>query len=405
MTSQAPEIKLLAPYRKLDNKNRYTVVTGGRGSAKSFHVSLRLLFMTYMPNEVILFTRYTLRAAEISIIPEFREKIEMMGLLPHFDITQDEVVNRTTGSKIIFRGIKTSSGNQTANLKSITGLSCWVLDEAEELVDENIFDTISNSVRAKGRSNKIYIVMNPSHTQHWVYKKFFKNGDYPNTTYIHTTYLQNLGNLDDSFINDAKHLKDADPKKYAHKLLGEWEGTDDKVFPNGYKTYEEEPTDFDWEILGGDFGYSTGNTAVVRLRKKGNDLYIRQFIFQKGMSLSSISKELEKLGLIDVRSVWDSADKSKIVDLRLLDADAVAAKKGFVFVRLEKIKRFNVLVHIDSKQVQEEMDEAVWEKDSNGEYKRNSYDHLIMYEDSPKKDDCLDAIGYALSYFYDMTGL
>ena len=81
-------------------------------------------------------------SAELSIIPEFKEKIELLNLVDVFDINRKEITNTVTDSKIIFRGIKTSSGNQTANLKSLQGISTWVLDEAEEMVDENEFDTI-----------------------------------------------------------------------------------------------------------------------------------------------------------------------------------------------------------------------------------------------------------------------
>jgi hypothetical protein len=75
-------------------------------------------------------------SAQTSIIPEFIEKIDMMGVAEDFRITKDEIINLTTGSSIIFKGIRTSSGNQTAALKSLNGVTTFVLDEAEELVDE-----------------------------------------------------------------------------------------------------------------------------------------------------------------------------------------------------------------------------------------------------------------------------
>ena len=94
--------------------------------------------LTFEAGHTILFTRYTLTSAYISIIPEFIEKLEQFGsdVIQHFHITKDEIINKQTGSKIIFRGIKTSSGDQTANLKSLQGITTWVVDEAEELTDE-----------------------------------------------------------------------------------------------------------------------------------------------------------------------------------------------------------------------------------------------------------------------------
>ena len=61
----------------------------------------------------------------------------------------------------MFRGIKTSSGNQTAKLKSIQGITTFVCDEAEEWTNEEEFDKIMLSIRLGGleilgRSVKVY---------------------------------------------------------------------------------------------------------------------------------------------------------------------------------------------------------------------------------------------------------
>ena len=94
------------------NDSRYFVLTGGRGSMKSFSVTTFLLLLTYENEQTILFTRYTLTSADISIIPEFIEKIELANLESDFAITKNEIINLKTGSKILFKGIKTSSGTQ-----------------------------------------------------------------------------------------------------------------------------------------------------------------------------------------------------------------------------------------------------------------------------------------------------
>ena len=126
--------------------SRYFVVTGGRGSGKSFAVTVFLTLLTMSKNIRVLFTRFTMVSAHLSIIPEFLEKIGLLGFDEVFSINKAEVVNTSNQSDILFRGIRTSAGNQTASLKSLQGISTWVLDEAEELVDENIFDTIDLSI-------------------------------------------------------------------------------------------------------------------------------------------------------------------------------------------------------------------------------------------------------------------
>ena len=201
---------------------RYFLLTGGRGSAKSFHVSTFLLNLTYEKGHTILFTRYTMIAAHISIIPEFLEKIDILNKHADFEITKTDITNKATGSKILFRGIKTSSGNQTANLKSIQGVTTWVLDEAEELTEENTFNTIDLSIRHKSLPNRVIMVMNPSHRTHFIYKRWFEGGRQPDTTYIHTSYRDNIDNLSQSFIDQAAKTKAINEERYNHLFLGHW---------------------------------------------------------------------------------------------------------------------------------------------------------------------------------------
>jgi hypothetical protein len=217
-------IKLLDKYQPLfyeEPKNRYFLITGGRGSGKSWTLSLFLLNLTYEEGHVILFTRWTLTSAFISIIPEFIDKIDLMNKAEDFEITQSEIINKATGSKILFRGIKTSQGTATANLKSIAGVTTFILDEAEELIDEDVFDRIDLSIRAVNKPNRVILVMNPSYKSHWIYSRFVKNPR-NDTSYIHTTYLDNQNNLSPSFVAQAERTRTENLHRYNHLFLGHW---------------------------------------------------------------------------------------------------------------------------------------------------------------------------------------
>lgn len=206
-------------------------------------------------DRTILFLRQTMTSAYISIINEFNEKLEILGIEDQFHINKTEIEHKTTGSRILFRGITTGSKNNTANLKSINGVSVLVVDEAEELTDEATFDRIDLSVRKQGVVNKVILVMNPSRVDSWIYKRFFKDagisggwsGSTNDCTYIHTTYLDNIDNLDDSFIEQLERLKETNLKKYNHLVLGEWSDgdsdfalwTDDLI--NGLRVNDKPP--------------------------------------------------------------------------------------------------------------------------------------------------------------------
>jgi PBSX family phage terminase large subunit len=217
-------IELLDKYQPLfvdPPDTRYFLVTGSRGSGKSYTVTLFLLNLTYEEGHVILFTRWTLTSAFISIIPEFIDKIELMNKEKDFEITQSEIINKVTGSKILFRGIKTSQGTATANLKSIAGVTTFILDESEELMDEDVFDRIDLSIRAVNKPNRVILVMNPSYKSHWIYSRFVKQPR-NDTSYIHTTYLDNVQNLSQSFVDQAERVKQENLHRYEHLFLGKW---------------------------------------------------------------------------------------------------------------------------------------------------------------------------------------
>jgi phage terminase large subunit len=212
------------------NDTRYFIVTGGRGSGKSYAVGTFIENLLFQQGHKVLFTRYTLTAASKSIIPEFVEKIDVQGHNNVFDVTNNSIKNIASGSEIIFSGIKTSSGNQTANLKSLQGVTTWVLDEAEELDSPEVFDKIDLSVREKQIQNRVILILNPALREHWIYKRFFLdanvdenfNGVKGDVTYIHSTYLDNKTNLHESFIKRAEQMKAHDYQLYVHVMLGSW---------------------------------------------------------------------------------------------------------------------------------------------------------------------------------------
>lgn len=210
---------------------RYHIIVGGRGSGKSFSVNTFLcLLLAIEGNQKILFLRKTLTSAYLSIIPEFQEKIQLLKLEHVFEITKTEIINKRNGNVIYFRGIQTGSKDNTANLKSLQGINTLVIDEAEELTEEDIFDRIDLSVRQKGVQNRVIVIMNPAKKQHFVYKRFFApdnipdgfNGVVGNVNYIHTTYEDNLENLDQGFIDQIERLKATNTKKFKHVVLGYW---------------------------------------------------------------------------------------------------------------------------------------------------------------------------------------
>jgi phage terminase large subunit len=392
-------ITLLTPYKRLESKKRYKVVTGGRGSAKSFHISLRLLFLTYNKDEVILFTRYSMVSANDSIIPEFKQKIELLGCEDDFEVTKRDIVNKRTGSRILFRGINTSSGNQTAKLKSIQGLTRWVNDESEEMPFESDFNKIDQSIRVAGKDNEVILVLNPSDTEHWIYKKWFEGGERDDTEYIHTTYLDNLANLSDSFIAIAERMKIEDPAKHAKDYLGKWQGVADAVFEEGYNIYENE-VEGEWTIFGGDFGFTDDPTTNIQVTKVGKRIYLKEKLWAKGLDNPAIAKCIKDNGDDSEVHIFDSSEPKSIKELRTENINVYGAKKGpdSVIYGIQKIKQFEVFIHKDSKNLQREWGVYKYMRDPRtGDFVRNKKGQRVPED---KNNHGIDPVRYVLTYFY-----
>ena len=356
---------------------RYHIVTGGRGSGKSFAVTLFLVLLTEQKNEVILFTRYTLTSAHISIIPEFLNMIELLGWEDRFTITKDTVTNNKTGSKILFKGLKTSSGTQTANLKSLSGVTCWVLDEAEELVDETVFDKIDLSVRSKNSQNRVIMILNPTTSEHFIYKRWFEQGEKDNTCYIHTTYLDNKENLDNSILFEIEQMKLNNPKKYEHVILGGWLDKAEGVIFDNWKIGE-----FDHSLpvmYGMDFGFSNDPTTLVAvaINWKAKKLYAKLLHYDKDKGTSdvvNICKQVPPNALI----IADSAEPRLISDVRMTGVNITPCVKGqgSVLAGISLLSDFELIIDKDSYKLHKELNNYVW-SDRKSKTPIDAFNHAI----------------------------
>jgi len=141
---------------------RYYQVYGGRGSGKSFTVAIATVQLTYSEyNHKILYLRQTMVTVEDSTIADIRLAIVTLGLQNDFREKKGLITNIRTGSTISFKGIR-SSGNQTAKLKSLSGVTTLVIEEAEEVESFDEFSKIDESIRVKGKPLKIILIYNPT---------------------------------------------------------------------------------------------------------------------------------------------------------------------------------------------------------------------------------------------------
>ena len=374
--------------------SRYYIVSGGRGSGKSFSVNALLVMLTYEAGHTILFTRYTLTSAYISIIPEFIDKLEQFGSIHDFHITKDEILNKKTGSKIIFRGIKTSSGDQTANLKSLQGITTWVVDEAEELTDENKFDTIDLSVRQQGNQNRVILILNPTTKEHFIYTRFFEdrgvqegsNITKDNTTYIHTTYMDNIENLSKSYIEQIAQMRERRPEKYKQQMLGSWLNKAEGVIFDNWTIGEFKRSSV--SVWGQDYGFAADPSTLVEcnINTSSKTICLKECFYLQRLTTSQIAElnlKHSKGGLI----IGDSAEPRLLSEIKAKGSNVKPSIKGqgSVTYGISLLQDYDLVVTPDSTNLIKELNNYCWlEKKSNTPV--DKWNHII------------DAIRYAVGY-------
>ena len=374
-----------------------TLITGGRGSAKSFNVGTFIERLSFESGHKMLYSRYTMTSADISVIPEFQEKIDLEGTNDFFDLTKKDIINTFSDSVIMFRGIRTSSGNQTAKLKSIQGLTTFVCDEAEEWNSEEDFDKLVLSIRQKGIQNRVIIIMNPTDSNHFIYKKYIEKthklieidgvqvqiSTHPNVLHIHTTYLDNIENLSPQFIQEMERMKEEEPEKYAHVAIGRWSDVAEGAIFKRFEIVDSIPDYAKKRGVGLDFGYSNDPSAAIECALIDNDLYLDELFYRTRMLSGDISDSLKPFRL---KVISESADPGLIQEISNsgiliypVDKSNINSKSS-ILAGIDKMLELNLKVTRRSYNLLYELRKYTWDKDKDGNYINkpiDKYNHAL----------------------------
>lgn len=383
------------------SKKRYFLLTGGRGSLKSSSVHDFIARLTYQRGHGILFTRYTMSSAELSIIPEFRIVLQRLGNEDDFHITKQIVTNKRTGSFIYFSGIKTASADHTGKLKSIAGITTWIIEEGEDFNDQKVFNTIDDSIRTTEHQNRVIWIQNPTTKEHFIYKwlieKQSKQIDVHgfNVTvsanelveHIHTTYhiAEGLGYLAKDWIAKAELAKSAVLEKinqvkiswtkspealkfeinkiwhssfYYYNYIGGWlERAEGTIFENWIEGKFDNSLSYDYGL---DYGYvhplALTKVAVDHRKKK---IYIKQVIYE-----SFLDDVIGRLKFHEIKRndliVCDTNEPRTTERIRQAGFNIQEAHKQLVAEDIREIKGYLIVVDPDSNDLKKELNNYVW---------------------------------------------
>lgn len=340
-------------------------------------------------------------SAEKSIIPEFKIVADRLGVTSEFRITKNVITHINTGSFIYFSGIKTSSGDQTANLKSIAGITTWVIEEGEDFNKEDIFEKIDDSIRTTNRQNRVIFIMNPTVREHFIYPKWLSNqqqiriDDYdvtvsaePGVTHIHTTYhiAKEQGYLSAGWLEKAdqhrikaEQAEDKYQTHYYYNYIGGWKERADGAIFTDWQFGE-----FDQSLpyaYGLDFGFEPDPSALIKVAidEKRKVVYLEEELYQTRLDSDALQAAIKaRIRRSKDMIVADSANKREIQDLSKSGLNIIPAKKGPDSVRfgLRAMLGYQIIVSPNSTNLKKELSNYVW-NDRKSDTPVDEYNHLI----------------------------
>ena len=323
-----------------NDKSRYRVCKGGKGSKKSTTTALNLIYriMKY-PGSNALVVRAVMQTHRDSTFAALSWAQNRLGVshLWKNSVSPMQMIYKPTGQKIIFRGF-----DDVLKLASTTvevGYLNFVwIEEAYEISSEADFDKLDLSVPRgavpDGMFKQTTLTFNPWSAEHWLKGRFFDT-EKPDVSTYSTTYLCNE-HLDSTDIAVFERMKETNYRKFSVAGLGEWGVADGLVYENyeikafevaelGIKRDENGKTleDESWKFrsfFGLDYGYTNDPTAFIAMAVNPIEktLYIYDEFYQLKMLNSDIAREIRRRGYAKERIRADAAEPKSNDDLRRL---------------------------------------------------------------------------------------
>jgi phage terminase large subunit len=380
---------------------RYIHIWGGRAAGRSHFATDYALFLITQPAYFRgAFLRHVFGDIRESLFQDFKDRIEASSFdEADFDINESKlsIVYRPTGNSIISKGFKKSAGNRSAKLKSLAGLTHVFIEEADENEEDDV-NKLDDSIRTNKIENiQVIFLYNPPSKNHWIIKRFFRLIDCglrlpdgkpapyyravpiasPDVLAIHTTYLDNIENLNEKTV--AKYNAYGTPghqfynqEYYYRDVLGlVSEGARGRIYrdwkPVTNAFFESLPYP---SYYGLDFGYSSDPVAMVEIKSHNNRNFFRELIYEPGLTNPQLARLMVSRGVKRKAPIYaDSAEPKSIQELRDLGFNVLEADKGpdSVLYGIKMVASMENFITEGSANLWAENEEYRWALDANKE--------------------------------------
>lgn len=216
-----PIPKLACLYdREFVDQYEYFLLHGGRGGGKTEELASKSIITTFEDPHHWLCTREIQNSIEDSVKATIEEWIDKMGVRRYFASTKTEIVNRVTGAKYLFKGMK--AGTERDTIKSLKGVKYVWYEEAQGMTEES-WEKLNPTIRIDGR--KLFFSFNPEEADAPI-EKIREFGD--KVCAIEINYMDNPY-LPQVLLDQAMLMKELYPELYKHVWLGQHKTTNEAM--------------------------------------------------------------------------------------------------------------------------------------------------------------------------------
>ena len=290
--------------RAVTEHKRGAILEGGSRSGKTWSsVDFIIILSYYYPGSVINIVKETYNGFKTTLYDDFRQRLNQWPKLSKYNTF--EHVKEISSFKIGTTKINFLGADQPQKFHG-AGCDFFYINEALP-IQQAIFDQLEMRCRRFW-----WMDFNPSVTDHWIFNKLSKRDD---VTFVHSTMLDNpyIGKWEKkkilSYEPTPENIANGTADDYMWKVygLGQRSSPQGLVF-NNVTWIDEFPTDIERISYGLDFGFTNSPTALVKVGKEGQNLYIQKLIYSPTESAAPLAQAINQLSIDSV--IWaDSADK------------------------------------------------------------------------------------------------
>ena len=311
----------------LESKSRVTQHIGGTRSGKTYAILQFLIVQALQTAQAITIVRRTIPSLKRTIIKDFTDILKSIGIWREDSFNITDRIYRLGESTIQF--VNSDDPEKLRGLKS----DILFVDEASEIDEESYFQL---SIRT---SDKIILAYNPTISpyhwlrQMWDCERFV-------TTYKDNSYLPT------EMVKAIEELEFKNPKYWTIYGKGEFAPNEKAIFQ--FDLVDD--FDADFVGFGMDFGFSNDPTTLCAVYRSGNNLYLEELLYEKGLVTSDIVKKLTELKIDKSYEIWcDSAEPRLIEEIYRSGFNAKPVTKGKDSIKFGISVMNNYKIYIDKK--------------------------------------------------------